>query len=263
MKSSFRNVCLTGLCFAAGAVCSVALSADWSRQEFPADHFAVQLPIALTSSKAEVIGPSGQKLTANVYRAKQEGATFEVAVVDLAGLSDEAALAWGAKVVTGQGKVRVAVTERIDRVFGRNLTIDTPDGGQSTAAVFYVKDKLYMLQGKTPASSSNDMTIQALRFQQSLEFVGYGFEAGRPENRIADDAQGNPGRPYQSQGNGARRLQPPPQAFADCKGKAAGDPVQHTTPSGVVAAHCVMTPKGLAARPDRPLSGAPEGPPSD
>ena len=50
---------------------------------------------------------------------------------------------------------------------------------------------------------------------------------------------------------------PPPQAFADCQGKAAGDSVMHATPAGTVAATCVDSPDGLVARPGRgPSSGA-------
>ena len=44
----------------------------------------------------------------------------------------------------------------------------------------------------------------------------------------------------------------PPQAYEDCKGKKAGDIVQHTTPEGKVAATCVDSPKGLVARPNQP-----------
>jgi len=43
--------------------------------------------------------------------------------------------------------------------------------------------------------------------------------------------------------------EPPPQAYEDCRGKKAGDVVQHTTPGGKVEAVCVDSPKGLAARP--------------
>ncbi len=50
--------------------------------------------------------------------------------------------------------------------------------------------------------------------------------------------------------------EPPPQAYEDCRGKQAGDTVQHTTPEGQVAATCVESPQGLAARPNQP-SGAP------
>ncbi|MEI7607619.1 MAG: Spy/CpxP family protein refolding chaperone [Rhodospirillaceae bacterium] len=44
---------------------------------------------------------------------------------------------------------------------------------------------------------------------------------------------------------------PPPQAFEDCKGKAAGDAVKHTTPEGEVPATCTESPEGLVARPER------------
>jgi len=44
---------------------------------------------------------------------------------------------------------------------------------------------------------------------------------------------------------------PPPQAYEDCKGKKAGDTVQHTTREGTVAATCVDSPQGLVARPNR------------
>ena len=50
---------------------------------------------------------------------------------------------------------------------------------------------------------------------------------------------------------------PPPQAYEDCKGKRAGDIVQHTTPEGTVAATCVDSPKGLVARPNQPRGNKP------
>jgi hypothetical protein len=61
--------------------------------------------------------------------------------------------------------------------------------------------------------------------------------------------------------------QAPPQAYEDCKGKKAGDTVQHTTPEGKVSATCEESPQGLVARPNqRPgaKSGGrpPQAPPS-
>ena len=52
--------------------------------------------------------------------------------------------------------------------------------------------------------------------------------------------------------------EPPAQAYADCKGKKAGDAIQHTTPEGKVAATCQESPKGLVAKPDRPKSQPPK-----
>jgi hypothetical protein len=57
------------------------------------------------------------------------------------------------------------------------------------------------------------------------------------------------------------RPQPPPQAYEDCRGKKAGDKVQHTTPEGVVTATCVDSPQGLVARPDQPRGGRQDAPP--
>ena len=45
--------------------------------------------------------------------------------------------------------------------------------------------------------------------------------------------------------------EPPPQAYADCVGKKAGELVQHTTREGKVPATCEESPKGLVARPKR------------
>ena len=56
----------------------------------------------------------------------------------------------------------------------------------------------------------------------------------------------------------APRHEPPAQAYADCKGKKAGDVIQHTTPEGKVAATCQDAPKGLVARPKQP-----KGPPAN
>ncbi len=50
---------------------------------------------------------------------------------------------------------------------------------------------------------------------------------------------------------------PPPQAFEDCRGKKAGDTVQHMTREGLVAASCESTPEGLIARPaSRPANAS-------
>jgi Spy/CpxP family protein refolding chaperone len=57
--------------------------------------------------------------------------------------------------------------------------------------------------------------------------------------------------------------EPPPQAYEDCKGKKAGDTVQHTTPEGKVAATCMESPKGLVARPNQPPNTQPDNRPKE
>lgn len=53
---------------------------------------------------------------------------------------------------------------------------------------------------------------------------------------------------------------PPPNAYADCRGRKAGDRVQHTTPRGTGPAVCLDSPEGLVARPEPPPGPAPAPP---
>jgi len=57
-------------------------------------------------------------------------------------------------------------------------------------------------------------------------------------------AQDRPSRDAERNGR-----EPPPQAFEDCRGRKAGDSVQHLTREGRVAAICTDSPRGLVARP--------------
>lgn len=67
---------------------------------------------------------------------------------------------------------------------------------------------------------------------------------------LALDGSSAPEKGPKQPGSGCH--EPPPQAYEDCKGKKAGDQVQHTTPEGKVAVTCVDSPKGLVARPNQP-----------
>lgn len=69
---------------------------------------------------------------------------------------------------------------------------------------------------------------------------------------IAQDKPAEKPQTPASRPGASSRHEPPPQAFADCKGKKAGDAIQHTTPEGKVAATCQESASGLVARPDQP-----------
>lgn len=64
------------------------------------------------------------------------------------------------------------------------------------------------------------------------------------------------GQATQRRAERPERHEPPPQAYEDCKGRKAGDQIQHATPEGKVAATCAESPKGLVARPNQPRQNA-------
>jgi hypothetical protein len=237
---------------------AAALAQGWKHYDFSDDGFAVQLPAEPVVSRGQFHADGGLTVPETVYTAGQDGIVFSVTVADFSGTSigQEAAIDAAVKALSTQGELKVNVAERIDREFGRELTIAGRDQSQSTAAVFFVGRKLYEVVGKGLPPDPKQVSGLANRFQQSLEFIGLGAEAFRPENRAG--GQG-PGRGF---GPGGRRGPPPPEAFADCLGKTEGAQVQHSLPDGqLTPATCVQTPEGLAARPSRPPPGA--GPPPE
>jgi hypothetical protein len=266
---------------AAGA----ARAQAWQEYSYPDAGFAAQFPAqpAVTDAPykaGDVAGP------AEVYEARLGSARYSVTVADLSASSAKGtdAIEAAVKALGALGQVKADVRERIDRQFGREVSVVGKDGGQITTAVFYVGKKLYVLAGMTEP----DFSGLAVRFQQSLQFIdadgkaprrpedgggGRGFGGrgfGPPPGEVAENhgvlGEGPAGEGSGNDGAGppggerGRRRRPPAQAFADCKGKAEGEAVQHQTPRGeVVAATCVTTPEGLAARPNRPLGPPQEG----
>ncbi len=241
----------------------------WKVYRFPEAGFAVQAPGVLTTAKGEYRTAAGVAAPSTTYALNEADIAYSITVADFtkAPPDQQAAVAEAVKAWGAKGEVKLDVQERIDRQFGRQLSIVGRDGSRSTVSVFFVNGKLYQLEGKALLPDPGSGAGKAVRFQQSLEFIGLGAEANRPENRAG--GPGGPGGPRFGPpggfggpgGPGGRRGPPPPQAFEACKGKAAGDKVRLTIPNGtVVDANCFQTPQGLAARPDVPLFGR-GGPP--
>jgi len=73
-----------------------------------------------------------------------------------------------------------------------------------------------------------------------------------PESRPESMNVRPPAQAFEQRPGRPRDQELPPRAYEICRGKKAGDTVQHMTPGGRVVATCVDTPQGLAARPNQP-----------
>jgi hypothetical protein len=237
-----------------------ACAQSWQAYSYADAGFAVQLPAAPTVTKGSFKTNTGVTVPAATYSLRQPDALYTLTVADFsqAGVDQQALVDEAVKSFESAGEIKVNVAERIDRHFGRQLSVAGKDGSRSAVAIFFVNRKLYELEGRALPPRPEAGSANTIRFEQSLEFIGLGDQDARPENR---------GRGGGGPGPGGRPL--PPQAFADCEGHQAGDAVKHTAPFGVVDATCVQLPDGrLAARPVRlppgnPPSGSPPsgGPP--
>jgi hypothetical protein len=83
-------------------------------------------------------------------------------------LEENVALDYAIKTLSQGGEIKLDVPARVTRVFGRELSIFGTDGSHSSAAVFYLNGRLYVIQAKVLPPESDAL---AIRFQQSLAFM--------------------------------------------------------------------------------------------
>lgn len=253
MKTKIRFIALASVCL----MSLPAAAASWQEFNYPEMGFAVSFPSAPSVTKGSYQTMSGVSLPATLYAVQQDNVSYRLTVADFSGDKKEqaSALSDAVKILSRGGEVKLDVEERVDMNYGHALTIAGKDGSLANVAVFFYQSRLYQIEGRATGANADSVSSALLRFQQSLQFAG---TPGLPQR--------GPGpAPEEGGGRGPGPLaglnrQPPPQAFVDCRGKNAGDAVQHTIPTGeVVAATCIVTPQGMAARPDMPPDGLPAG----
>ena len=178
-----------------------AKAQDWREYAYPEAGFSAQFPSPPAVRAFTYRTTAGQAAPARMWAAHLGAADYGVTVVDFSntGVAAAAAIEAAVKQVVGLSRVKLDVTERIDRQFGRELSIVGPDGGQTAAAIFFVDGKLYILTGTAAAASAEAIFPLTVRFQQSLQFIDKDGKAPRrPE-----DGQG-PGPPDGAAGEGGR-----------------------------------------------------------
>jgi uncharacterized membrane protein YgcG len=251
-QRQFALPLLLGAALLLGLAASPARAQEWQEYSYPDQGVAFQLPAAPSVKDGTAATPTGVTAPVKTWRAEGKGIVYTLQIFDLSKTQANAAtiIAETEKALIGSGQVATAVDSRINRQFGRELTINAADGSRLTVALFYINQHLYQLMAKALPPDPADRSAQAIHFQQSLQFVGQngqgfgGGFGGGPGGGFGGRGRFGPG------GGGGG-----PAAQAACTGKAAGDKVSFQTPDGqTTTATCV-----LVARPDRPPGGGPGG----
>ena len=148
-------------------------------------YFTVSFPAEPKIETTTYQAADGRSVEAQVYSVTQDGAAFRMTIVDLSdvALEESAVIDHAVRTLSQGGEVKVDIPARVNRVYGRQLSIVAADGSRSAVAVFYHKGRLYQIDGKV-FSGGDDAA--AIRFQQSLVFTGGEFEpAGRRSRATA------------------------------------------------------------------------------
>jgi len=170
------------------AVAGPAAAESWQEYSYPDYSFRVSFPaepqIEITTYRIT----DDRAVEAHVYAVHRQDAEFTITVAELADPAPEetAVIDRAIKTLSAGGEVKVNIPHRINRVFGRQLSIVQGDGSREAAAVFDYNGRLYQIEGKS-LPTGGDATADAIRFVQSLIFTGGGT------NRSADDIRAGRG----------------------------------------------------------------------
>jgi hypothetical protein len=173
-----------------------ASAQSWKEYSYPEQVFRVSFPVDPKIETTTYQAPGGISVPAQVYSATQGNAEFKMTVADLsgAGLEESAVIEHAIKALSQGGEIKVNITARVSRVFGRQLSILGQDGSRSSVALFYYEGRLYQIEGKSlpPGNATSD----AIRFQQSLIFTDNGTNGAPGERRQRGERPGRdrPGR---------------------------------------------------------------------
>ena len=133
-----------------------AAAQSWTEYSYPEDSFTVSFPAPPKVETTTQQGPDSRPVTARVYLVPQDHAAFKVSIVDLSNaafkvsivdlsnpaLEENAVIDYAIRTLSQRGEVKLDIPARINRVYGRQLSIAGADGSHSSAAVFYVNGRL-------------------------------------------------------------------------------------------------------------------------
>jgi hypothetical protein len=170
-----------------------SIAQSWREYSYPDQFFTIAFP-GDPQTEATTYQIAGDRwVEAHVYSVHQDDSVFKVTVAELAdtGLEESVVIDHAVNMMSEGGEVKINIPHRVNRVYGRQLSIVGPDGVRSLVAVFDYNGRLYQIEGKA-LPTGNDATADAIRFVQSLIFTGGGSNRSAEEIRAAQPACSGP-----------------------------------------------------------------------
>jgi len=174
----------------------------WDEHAYPYAGFAVRFPVdpQVEAGSYETVG--GVRVPATVYSARQGNSVYTITVAELANTPADQpnAIEDAVSLVLKTGQIKLDVKARINREFGRELSIAEDDGGHSLMGIFFFNHRLYQLRAQVLPPDPEAGSAEALLFQQSLRFTAdNGGRAGQGQGRFGRRRFGPGGPPPQVQ----------------------------------------------------------------
>ena len=165
---------LIALILAAALIAGPALAQGWREYAYPDLGFALHFPDDPRIEETTYMAFDGTTVPARVYSLNQETSAYRMIVADFSrrpNLSDKQVIDLAIKTLAQEAEVKLDIPARVNRVFGRQLSLLSKDGSRSSVALFYFQRRLYQIQGTILPANPDSSSGEAIRFQQSLRFT--------------------------------------------------------------------------------------------
>jgi hypothetical protein len=177
-----RSTALPTLVGAALAAMTAPALAAWHGYISHPLGFAFAAPGELKVEKGTYRGAVAGAHDTLVYRFADDNIDYKAVVIDMRDQANDAATLLGEAEYLFQENKKVLMDAfgRVDRQYGRKLTIDLPNnGGRATAAFYFINGRIISLQATVLPSNGDYNTPEMGRFVDSVTFFTV---------RAADDA---------------------------------------------------------------------------
>jgi hypothetical protein len=178
-----RLTALATLVSAALAALTAPAQAAWKSYISHPLGFAFAAPGDLMVEKGSYRGEVAGPHDTIVYRFVDDNIEYKAVVVDMTDKANEAATLLGeAAYIFQDGKKLLMDTYgRVDRQFGRKLTVDLPNNaGRATAAFYFINGRIVSLQATVLPASGDYDSAEPGRFIDSISF----FTVRAPDDAI-------------------------------------------------------------------------------
>src|SRR5690349_17150675 len=118
------------LAFAILIAAAPAMAQSWREYTYPSYSIALSFPSEPAAETKTYQAADGSQAEARVYSVTQPNSVLRMTIVDLSGkkMEEQAVIDHAIKTLTGDGEVKVNIPHRINRVYGRQLSITGRDG---------------------------------------------------------------------------------------------------------------------------------------
>ena len=150
--------------------CRADAEPQWREYAYPDQQFAATFPAPPDVARLR----SERGVSEAIYHLELGSEQFQVLVFDVlrAGISEPTAIANAAANLRERGEVKLDIAAEVQGHWGHYLSLETPDGRHTIAAVFFRNERLYEIEASAPAAEFEAVSSDLVRFQQSLRFTG-------------------------------------------------------------------------------------------